>query len=186
MDIFEKRKLAVRYAEGLRALITSEASLAKLNEAYQTLNLILRETPEIIKLLKNPAISYKSKKEVIDKVLDSIDAPEFLRDYALFIVKNKRVEILEEIAKVFSESIDRWLNRVEVEVTTAIPIPPEGEKKLISALERFTEKQVRILKRVDPHILGGLIIKFYGFTFDFSYRTQINKIREEIVNRGLR
>ncbi len=184
MDIFEKKKLAVRYAEGLRSLVTTEEALVKLNETYQSLSLIFRRVPEITKLLKNPAIPFNTKKEILNKIFDYIEAPEYFRNYALFIVKNQRVEIIDEIAKVFSESIDTWLNRVEVEVITAIPLPPEGEKKLLSALERFTEKQVRILKKVDPNILGGLIIRFYGFTFDFSYKTLINKMREEILRRG--
>lgn len=184
MDVFKKKKLAVRYAEGLRTLVTTEESLGKVNDTYQKLNQILREVPEVIKLLKNPSISFDIKKEIINEVLDLINAPEFFRDYVLLLIKNKRVEVINEITETFSESIDKWLNRIEVEITTAISIPPEAEKKLVLALERFTEKKVRITKKIDPSILGGLIVRFYGFTFDFSYKTQINKIKEEILARG--
>lgn len=185
MDTFEKRKLSFRYAEGLRALVTSEEKLIKLDEAYQLLSAILREVPEVIKILKNPSVPYGTKKEILLNILELIDAPEFLKHYALLIVKNHRVEIINEIARIFSENIDSWLNRVEVEVTTAIQLPEEAEKKLIRALERFTEKQVRLIKNVDSHILGGLIVRFYGFTFDFSYRNQIEKLKEYILGKGL-
>ncbi|MCX8065487.1 MAG: ATP synthase F1 subunit delta [Candidatus Hydrogenedentes bacterium] len=185
MDTFKKRKLSFRYAEGLRALVTSEEVLVKLAESYQLLNTILRDVPEVVRLLKNPVIPFKTKKEIIDYILNLIDAPEFIRYYAWFLVKNHRIEILNEIAKVFSENIDSWLNRVEVEVITAIPIPENAEKKLVKTLEKFTEKQVRLIKNIDSRILGGLIVKFYGFTFDFSYRTQMEKLKEYIVRKGL-
>ncbi|MGC8738849.1 MAG: ATP synthase F1 subunit delta [Candidatus Hydrogenedens sp.] len=185
MNFTVRNRLAQRYAEALKSFIKDEKDLIKVNKTYQLLTYLLKREPKLLTFLTNPVIPFELKKKVLNQILDITDSPEYFRNFANFLVKHNRVGIIREISKVFSDKIDPWLNRIEVEVTTATHLPEESEKSLIKTLERFTEKKVRLIKHINPGILGGIIIHFYGFSFDFSYRTQLEKLKEEIMKKEI-
>ncbi len=185
MNFTVRNRLAQRYAEALRSFIKDEYDLIKVNETYQILSYIFQKEPQVLTFLKDPVIPFEQKKKLLHQIFEITDSPEYLRNFADFLIKHNRARIITEISKVFSEKIDSWLNRIEVEVITAVPLPEESEKSLIKTLERFTEKKVRLIKYINPSILGGLIVRFYGFSFDFSYRTQLDKLKEEILKKEI-
>ncbi len=185
MDFTSRNKLARRYAEVLKSFVKDENDLYKVNESYQILVYLFRNEKRFFSFLSNPAIRFEVKKKVINQIFDIVDSPEYLRHFAEFLIKHNRVKLITEIAHVFSQKIDPWLNRIEVDVITATPLPEKSEKSLKETLERFTEKKVRIVKRINPNILGGIIVQFYGFSFDFSYRTQLEKLKEEILKKDI-
>lgn len=185
MNFTIRNRLAQRYAEALKSFIKDENDLIKINETYQILSYIFKEEPQFLAFLKNPVIPFEQKKKVLNQIFEITGSPEYLRNFANFLIKHNRVGIIKEISRVFSEKIDPWLNRIEVDVITAVQLPEESEKSLITTLERFTEKKVRLIKHINPNILGGIIVRFYGFSFDFSYRTQLDKLKEEIMKKEL-
>ncbi|GEM_PF-503996 len=185
MNFTIRNRLAQRYAEALRSFIKDEKDLVKVNETYQLLAYIFKKEPGFLTFLKNPVIPFEQKKKLLNIILEATNSPEYLKKFGDFLIKHNRAEIITEISKVFAEKIDPWLNRIEVEVTTATQLPEESEKSLIKTLEQFTEKRVRLVKHINPNILGGIIVHFYGFSFDFSYRTQLEKLKEEIMKKEL-
>lgn len=185
MNFIIRNRLAQRYAEALRSFIKDEKDLVKVNETYQILAYLLKNEPRFLTFLINPVIPSGQKMKVLNQIFDITDSPAYFRNFANFLIKHNRAGIIKEISKVFSEKIDPWLNRIEVEVTTATHLPEESEKSLIETLERFTEKKVRLVKHINPSILGGIIVHFYGFSFDFSYRSQLEKLKEEIMKKEI-
>ncbi len=185
MNIIIRNRLAQRYAEALKSFIKDEKDLMKINEIYQILAHLLKNEPRFLTFLTNPVIPFEQKKKILNQIFEITDSPEYFKNFSNFLIKHNRAGIIREISKVFSEKIDPWLNRIEVEVTTATQLPEESEKSLIKTLERFTEKKVRLVKHINPGILGGIIVNFYGFSFDFSYRTQLEKLKEEILKKEI-
>ena len=185
MNLIIRNRLAQRYAEALKSFIKDENDLVKVNETYQILAYLLKKEPRFLTFLTNPVIPFEQKKKILNQIFEITDSPEYFRNFSNFLIKHNRAGIIKEISKVFSEKIDPWLNRIEVEVTTATQLPEESEKSLIKTLERFTEKKVRLVKHINPSILGGIIVHFYGFSFDFSYRTQLEKLKEEIMKKEI-
>lgn len=185
MNFTLRNRLAQRYAEALKSFIKDEHDLVKVNETYQMLSYIFRREPQFLTFLKSPIIPFEQKKKLLNQIFEVTDSPEYLRNFANFLIRHNRAGIITEISRVFAEKIDPWLNRIEVEVITAVPLPEESEKSLIKTLEYFTDKKVRLVKHTNPNILGGIIVRFYGFSFDFSYRTQLDKLKEEIMKKEL-
>ena len=74
------------------------------------------------------------------------------------------------------------LNRVEVTVATAMPLTPELEKKLTESLAKFSGKTVRMKNKVDPNIVGGLIVYMWGVFFDFSLRTRLGRLKQKLLS----
>lgn len=185
MNLILRNRLAHRYAEALKSFITDENDLIKVNEAYQIFSLLFKKEPNFLTFLKNPSIPFEQKQNLLDKIFEFTHTPEYFNNFAHFLVKHNRADIVPDISRVFSEKIDPWLNRVEVEVITAVPLLKESEELLIKTLERFTEKRVRLIKHINPGILGGIIVRFYGFSFDFSYKTQLEKLKEEIMKEEI-
>ncbi|HOK08679.1 MAG TPA: ATP synthase F1 subunit delta [Candidatus Hydrogenedens sp.] len=185
MNYTTRNKLATRYAEALKSLIHDEQELLKVNEAYQTLSAVMRKEPRFMSFLKNPSIPYENKILLLNKILETVNPPDYFIKLGEYLIKRQRVDLIPYIADVFLDKIDPWLNRIEVEVITATRITPESEKSLIKTLEHFTGKTVRLVKQINPRILGGIIVRFYGFSFDFSYKTQLEKLKEEIMKKEI-
>lgn len=184
MDFLLKKKLAKHYAEALKSIIHTEEELIQLNQSYQLFNKILLQFPEILRYLNNKSVPVKKRVSLFEKIIDFINPPSYLRNLGIALIKRGRVSLISEIANIFSKEMDTWLNRVEANVITVCPLSSDAENILKKSLEDFTEKKVRLVKRTDPKIIGGLIVEFYGITFDFSYRTQLDKMKDMILKES--
>jgi ATP synthase F1 delta subunit len=185
MNIIIENRLAQRYAEALRSFVKNENELFRINESYQVLSHLIKNEPRLLTFFKNPAIPFEDKTKLLKKILSVTDPPDYFIEFGELLIKHNRVDLITSMARLFAKKIDPWLNRVEVEVITATELTPDSEQSLLQTLERFTDKKVRLVKHIDSHILGGLIVRFYGFSFDFSYRTQLEKLKEEIMEKEI-
>lgn len=183
MNYLLKNRLAQRYAEVLKSFVKDENELLRINESYQVLSKLMRNEPRLLTFLKNPAIPFEDKAKLLNQILSVTNPPDYFIRLGEFLIKHNRVDLITSMARLFIKKIDPWLNQVEVEVITATKLTPDSEQSLLKTLERFTGKRVRLVKHIDSHILGGLIVRFYGFSFDFSYRTQLEKLKEEIMEK---
>ncbi|HOV31972.1 MAG TPA: ATP synthase F1 subunit delta [Candidatus Hydrogenedens sp.] len=185
MNLIIKNRLAQRYAEALKSFVKDENELLRINKAYQVLSYLIKNEPQILTFLKNPAIPFEDKTKLLKKILSVTNPPDYFIELGELLIKHNRVDLITSMARLFAKKIDPWLNQIEVEVITATKLTPDSEQSLLHTLERFTGKRVRLVKHIDSHILGGLIVQFYGFSFDFSYRTQLEKLKEEIMEKEI-
>ena len=76
----------------------------------------------------------------------------------------------------FCELHDEKIGLVHVDVTTAVEMPEEVQGRLREALEKKLGKKVRLERRVDESILGGMVARFSGMVADSSLKTALNRI----------
>ncbi len=174
--------LADRYAKALREAIAEPSQLEEAAQALNAAGAVYSEDASLRFVLGNSALDMAGRKQILDTVLGAVNTPPRVTQLLHTLLERNRMTLLPHIAVSFESHIDEWLNRVEVTVVTAIALTPELEGKLVQSLNRFTGKTVRMKNKVDPGIVGGLIVYMYGVFFDFSLRTRLGRLKQKLLS----
>jgi len=88
--------------------------------------------------------------------------------------------LINEVSRQYKEILDTEDETVSVTITTAVPLDDDLRKKVIAKAESDLSAPVYLVERVDPHILGGVILEQRGKRYDASVRTQLANIRRKL------
>jgi ATP synthase F1 delta subunit len=174
-------QVADKYTQALRAAISGEDELRRAGRAYRQFTILCDAEPVLMRLWRNPTVPLSVRKSVLTAVLELCEAPEAVAGLAHLLLERNRLGLLPLIVTQFERQVDAWLNRVEVTTYSALPLTEESRVKLQKSLELFTSRSVRMHCIADPGIIGGLIVNMYGFSFDFSYRTRLERLRQKLL-----
>jgi F-type H+-transporting ATPase subunit delta len=172
------------YAEALfeaaREREELEGVLDDLREFVETLH----ENEELRLFFYGGQIPEREKRRAIDALTE--DMALSTRNFLKVLSDNGREEILEEVLLRYEELVKEHLDRVEVEVTTAMELSDEELGRIKERLGRILEGRELILQtRVDPDLLGGAVFRFGGRMMDSSVRGQLQSLREEMLERSV-
>jgi F-type H+-transporting ATPase subunit delta len=172
--------LARRYARALFAIGQEEGQTRRILEETEQFDKQVEETPLLREMMEAAHINRRDKKTALETVLSSDGFLPSTRNFLFLLVDKRRMNILSPIVSELRRLIERneGIERVEVEV----PMPLSGTQRdlLESVLEGQTGKKVVLEEKVDPDVLGGMVVKVGSTVYDGSARTQIQQIRENL------
>jgi F-type H+-transporting ATPase subunit delta len=90
-------------------------------------------------------------------------------------------DLLPRAISAYKEMLDKEGDTVAVEVTTAVPLDDDLRSQVRAKLEKSLGKGVFLIERVDPEIIGGIIVSAHGNRRDASVRAQLNHAREVLT-----
>ncbi|PKI35659.1 hypothetical protein CRG98_043930 [Punica granatum] len=138
--------------------------------------------------VKDLSVPKDVRMKAINAICDEAKLSDITRNFLVVLAENGRLRNLESIAKRFIELTMAHKGEVNVTVTSVIPLPPEEEKELKETLQDIIGKgkKVRIQQKIDPSILGGLVVEFSQKVFDMSIKTRAKQmerfLREPITD----
>lgn len=113
--------------------------------------------------------------ENLEKLLgDLLD--EQGKNLVAVIGENQRFEVLPEIYQEFVRLRDDYLKVKAVELISARPLDEADEKALIAKLEKKYSSKISLTKKIDPSIIGGLIVKIGDEVIDASVKTSLHSL----------
>jgi F-type H+-transporting ATPase subunit delta len=107
-------------------------------------------------------------------------AAQFLK----VVTANRRLFAVREIIKAFRALVARHKGEVTAQVTVAEQLNDARLAEIKDALAAVTGKHVQVDLRVDPSIIGGLIVKLGSRMVDSSLRTKLNAIKHAMKEAG--
>ena len=146
------------YAETLYRAAERHGRVADVDESVRALAAILDASPEFRRFLAAPQIAAAEKRALVAETLRARMEPLVLRFLELVIEKH-RERALDEIVVGWIALLDARANRQSATVTTTVPADPETVARIHAALERATGKTIVLEQRVDPALLGGLVVR---------------------------
>ena len=120
-------------------------------------------------------VSGEEKRELILKALGDRASGLFVK-FVLLLIDKKRTANFDEIARAFISLYEDHQGVVEVRVVTAIPLDAELERKAKDVVERRTGKKVKLEKRVEPRIIGGMIMFIENQVYDGSITNRLGDL----------
>jgi len=125
-------------------------------------------------------VTSDEKRDLVVKAIGDRASGLFVKFIQLLIEK-KRINQYLDIATSFESLYEEHSNVIQVGVVTAVPLDNELERKTKDMIERRTGKTARIVKRIDPAIIGGMVVIAGGQIIDGSIRNRLTELRQGLL-----
>lgn len=173
-------KLSGIYAKALFEIALEEHMDKQILEETCMLAETFSQTPEFIKVLDAPMIERSEKLAVIDNTLkDQVSC--YTLNFLKVMVDRKACALLKESFGEYENLYNKHYNIEKVVATTAVPLTEELTTKLREKLEKTTGKTILLHNKVDPEILGGVVLKFADKQLDDSVAHKLKKLKAELA-----
>lgn len=169
--------LAGRYALAVFELAQEERAVEDVGRDFATLKQLMAESPELTRLIRAPVFSREEQAAGMNGVLHRMEAGALTRRFILLLASKRRLFALPDIIRAYGNMVSRQKGELSAQVTSARPLSDDETAELKSILRSKLSKDVNLEARIDPALLGGLIVKVGSRMIDSSLRTKLNGIR---------
>jgi F-type H+-transporting ATPase subunit delta len=171
--------LAKRYAVALFEASRKKGITGEMQRDLADFCGVLERNRRFKNFLLSPQILTEEKNALVEKTFGDITNTTFVNFIKLLITK-ERFDHIEEIAQAYTELYEKSQGIVEVQVTTAIPLDEDLESKAVRKLEEATGKKIRLKKRIDESIIGGMVVRMENKVIDGSVKYHLEKLRSNL------
>jgi F-type H+-transporting ATPase subunit delta len=169
------------YAEALLEAAGEKGRLAEVREDLASFAEAVESSDELRSFLRNPQIEPHVKREALAELL--ADADELVRNFLLLLAEKGRVAEVDEVHSEFERLIAQEARILELELTTAVELSDEDAAQLVNRIEDAAGRRVEATRRVDPGIIGGIVVQAGSRRLDASVRGRLNRLRQELTAR---
>ncbi|MGC3978726.1 MAG: F0F1 ATP synthase subunit delta [Paludibacteraceae bacterium] len=177
--------IPVRYATALLDFAEESNSQDAVYTDIMRLAESFSNTKELKVVFENPVLSKEDKKKIILTAAGIKVTPVF-ESFVDLVLKNNREAQLHNIVLKYEDLYRKKNNVLHGKLTTAVSIDETTEEKLIKLVEKQIKGTLELEKVVDPSILGGFLMEIDSVRWDASIRNQLNKIKNEYIERNRR
>jgi F-type H+-transporting ATPase subunit delta len=175
------RTSANRYAKALFDVALEEkADLAQIDRDLEAVVTMMQASPDLA-AASNRGLSDATRKSLIEAVAKAMTLTTPVTKLLVLLAQDRKLSYLPDLAAAFRERLLAHQNIVRAEVTSAAPLSPEKVKALEDRLSSVTGKKVELSVSIDPELLGGVVAKIGSTVYDGSVRTQLQRMRQELV-----
>jgi F-type H+-transporting ATPase subunit delta len=172
--------IARNYAETLLTLATRAQNRAAWGKTLDDIAAGVRTDPTLRHFLESPRVSAAQKNEVLSKALgDRI--PRLFLNFLRMLVRNRRQMLLPEIATEYRALLDQAEGRVHAAVTVAKPVSEAEIGTISEQLSRVLGRSVIPEIRVNPGIIGGVVVRVGDTVMDGSIRRRLQTLRGKML-----
>jgi F-type H+-transporting ATPase subunit delta len=169
------------YAEALFGAAKDAGRLAPVHEALSDFAAAVASSQELRSVLRNPQIESHAKAGILADIAGD-DEPLFTNFLRVTAEKGRAAEI-EEIAKEFEQLMAREEKRLTVELTTARDLSDAEADAILGEIEKAAGRKVDATRKVDPDLVGGIVLQAGSLRVDASVRGRLERLRTELVRR---
>lgn len=130
--------------------------------------------------LESPLIPADAQLKAVLAVLDNpatgVSVPREVRNFVGVVIRNRRAAMLARIIAAFRALDAERRGEEQAEVVSAVPLDDTQRAQLLASLNRAGHARVRLTERVDPAILGGLVLKLGSRLYDSSIRSRLQRL----------
>jgi F-type H+-transporting ATPase subunit delta len=166
-----------RYAIALFELALEERMLDPVKADLDRFDALVAESADLRRLVRSPVFSADEQLKALSAVLDKVGISGLAANFVRVITTNRRLFAVRDIVRDFRKLVARHKGEATAEVTLA-EMPNDAHLNAIKdALKAVTRKDVQVDVKVDPTIIGGLIVKLGSRMVDSSLRTKLNSLK---------
>jgi F-type H+-transporting ATPase subunit delta len=128
---------------------------------------VLSKNPKLEAALNSPKLSLEQKESLLEKILGSHVDPTVLK-FLKVLCRRQRLNYVRGIQRSITDFRDEELGRVRVTVTSALPLSDQEVDGIRTQLKSKLNREVSVVTKVDPAIIGGLVLRIGDTVFDGS------------------
>ena len=169
--------IAGRYATAIFELADDSKSIAAIEKDFAALRALIAGSTDLARLVRSPAFSSEDQAKAMKAVLERIGASDLGTKFVLVLAGKRRLFYLLDIIKSFERILAGRRGEVQAQVTSARKLNDGETAELKAALKAKLGREPRLEAKVDPTLLGGLVVKVGSRMIDTSLRTKLDGLR---------
>lgn len=170
--------VATTYAEALYQAAAEKDVVTQVSGDLAGLRTALASDHDVARVLHSPQVESRAKKAALGGLANT--ANPLTVNLLQVLVDRGRLEELPAIADAFAQRVLAASGQISVEVTTAVPLDVDLRAKVVARISEQTGRAPEITERVDPEIIGGLVLRVGGVVTDASVRGRLEGLRKTI------
>ena len=177
--------MAGRYATALFELAHENKSVDAVKADLEKFDALLTESTDLARLVRSPVFGAEEQSRALAAVLDRAGIKGLAANFLLLVASKRRLFAVRNMIKAFRTLVAHLKGEVSAEVIVAEKIGDKHLDALKSALKSVTGgKTIDLNIKVDPAIIGGLVVKLGSRMVDSSLRTKLNAIKQAMKEAG--
>jgi ATP synthase F1 delta subunit len=172
-------EIARVYGDALFAVAKDEGKLDEIRAELGDFADALNENRDLQVFFFSPYFSSEEKRNGIAKAIDG--ASEQFENFLALLAEKHRMPAIFRIRAHYDDLWAEENKRLEVRVTSAVPLDESVVKRVGDEIARQTDRKIDLEAEVDEDILGGLVLRVGNMVLDASLREKLNRLRKEVV-----
>jgi ATP synthase F1 delta subunit len=172
-------QLAQVYARSLFEVAGEQNKLDLLREQLAQLADALKENRDLELFFFSPYFSTKEKQAALEKVLDGAD--ERLINFLDLLIENHRMPVIFRIRREYDRLWEQEKRLLPVVLTSAVELDEQTIEDLGERIGERTGRTVTLTTRVEPDILGGIVVQVGNSILDASIRNRLEQLRTQVA-----
>lgn len=172
-------RAAIRYAKATLSLATDQKTADVVNANMKLIAKTIAESKDLSEALQSPVVPSTVKESILLEIFSKSNKTTLSLIDTL--VANNRIDLLEQVASKYNVLFDESKGIELATVTTAIPLTPDLEKKVLAKAKEITGKNVEVENIIDESILGGFILRIGDVQYNASIANQLSKLKREFT-----
>jgi F-type H+-transporting ATPase subunit delta len=173
-----------RYATALFELARDEKSVDAVKADLDRFEAMLADSADLKRLVRSPVFSAGAQSKALTAVLDKAGITGTSANFLKVLTANRRLFIVADVVRGFRALVAKFRGEATADVTVAEALNEKNLDALKTALKSVTGKDVALNVKVDPSIIGGLVVKLGSRMVDSSLRTKLNSIKHAMKEAG--
>jgi F-type H+-transporting ATPase subunit delta len=169
--------IAGRYATALFDMARDAGQLDAVAKDLDALSALLADSADLVRLVRSPAFSRDEQARAIGAVAEKAGMTDLVRRFLGVAAQNRRLFALADIIGAFRTLRSAHRGEAIAEVISAVPLDDAQLAQLKSSLSSEAAGSVVINAKVDPSLIGGLIVKLGSRMIDASVRNKLNNLK---------
>ena len=171
--------VAHKYARAILEASLEEGVLDRVAADMHELGRLEAADPAYHRFLVSPKVLTEHKLEFLNTVFGPRVAPLTL-NLLMILMDKGRIDLLPEIVESFEGLVEEHRGLLRARVFSAVALSAEAKDRLKAGLDRLTGKNVVLETRVDPYVLGGLVVHLGTRILDGSLRNGLRTLSERL------
>ena len=173
-------ELSREFGEGLYALCVEEHIVPNVLEQLDALSRCLHSQPDFIRLLGNMSLPKAERLNILDSALRGQVNP-YLLNFMKLLCERGILSEYDDCVKTYRALYYREAGITEAVATTGVPLNSEQREALLSKLRAMTGRQIVLKEKVDPAVMGGVMLEMDGKRYDNTVRHQLLSMRRAMT-----
>jgi F-type H+-transporting ATPase subunit delta len=169
--------MAGRYATALFDLARETNAIDAVKSDLERFDALVAEVADLSRLVRSPVFSADEQSHALGAVLDQAGIGGVAANFLKLVTANRRLFAVRDMIKGYRELVAIHKGEATAEVTVAEKLKDEHVEALRAALKSVSGKDVDLDIKIDPAIIGGLVVKLGSRMVDTSLRTKLNAIK---------
>lgn len=169
--------VAGRYASALFDLARETGAIDQVGADLDTFSRMLDESADLSRLIRSPVFTQEEQEHAIVAVLGRAGISGLAANLIRLVAANRRLFVLPQMIRAYREMVAKARGIVPAEVRLAEEPSPKVMDDIKSVLREMAGSDVDVAVKIDPALIGGLVVKIGSRMVDASLKTKLNSIR---------